>query len=195
MATSDVEICNSAITKIGGATIMSLSDETVEAATCNLRLDPCRRIVLRMHPWNCAIGRVELAPDVDVPAFDFTSQFTLPADCLRVLEVADDIEYRIEGRKIVSDGTSISLKYLKNVTDPTQLDELVSEAIACYLAYDIAYKVTQKTSVQDACWKQLQLVLRQAKTVDAQEERDYEIQANTLLESRIGSPTIGRSNR
>ncbi len=80
MPSSFVEIANSAIVKVGGRSIQSLDDDTVEAKTCKLRMEPCKRIVLRMHPWNFAIERVSLAPLVSTPAFEFSAEFQLPSD-------------------------------------------------------------------------------------------------------------------
>lgn len=187
MATDAVEIANSALAKIGAATILSLDDDTKEARLCKIRLDSIRRIVLRMHPWNCAIADpVLLAPLVETPAFGFTKVFQLPSDCLRVVSITpEDVLYRIRGRKIYCDESSLELLYIKNLTEWTQMDELLSEAIACYLGWDIGFPLTQSNTVVERVWKQFETVKRQAKSVDAQEERDYEVSANMLLDSRI----------
>lgn len=62
MATSDVEICNSALAKLGAESITSLSDTTRRAVLCNRQYDKIRKKMLRMHPWNFAIKRVWLSP-------------------------------------------------------------------------------------------------------------------------------------
>jgi len=62
MATSDVEICNSALQKIGAETITTLSDNTRRAALCNRQYDKVRKKLLRAHPWNFAIRRAALVP-------------------------------------------------------------------------------------------------------------------------------------
>ncbi len=187
MATDSVEVANSALAKIGEATILSLDDDTKAARLCKVRIDPVRRIVLRMHPWNCAIGDpVLLAPLAETPAFGFTKVFQQPSDCLRIISITpDDVFYRIMGRKIYCDESSLELRYLKNETNWQQLDELLSEAIACYLAWDIGYPLTQSNTVVERCWKQFETIKRQAKSIDAQEERDYELTADTFIDARI----------
>jgi hypothetical protein len=198
MALTIIEICNSAMTKLGAQSILSLDDDTTEARACKLRYDACRRIVLRRHPWNFAIERVITAPEAPpaVPAFEFTYQHVLPSDCLRVLEVGpEDATYRIEGRKIRTNFDALELRYIKNITDPTVMDELFSEALACYLAWDTSYKITQKTGVREELWQAYTLSLRDAKSVDAQEERDYELEANEIVDSRTSGTTPGRANR
>lgn len=194
MATDAVEVANSALAKIGAATILSLDDDTKEARLCKLRINPIRKIVLRMHPWNCALDRQSLAPLAETPAFGFSQVFQQPSNCLRIVDIEpDDVFYRIEGRKIYANESELQLKFVKDETDWTKLDELISEAIACYLAWDIGFPITQSNSVVERCWKQFEMLKRQAKSVDAQEERDYELKANTFLDARI-SGTAGLRN-
>lgn len=195
MASTIIEVCNSAITKVGGQSILSIDDNTTEARICKLRFAPCRKIVIRRHPWNFAIDRVVTAPEVGSPAFGYTYKHPFPATLLRVLEVGCDVPYRIEGRYILADSDSLDLKYLKDVEDPTTWDELFGEALACYLAWDIAYKITQKQGVREELWQAYKDTLRDAKSVDAQEERDHEIEANLLVDSRFDGTSPGRSNR
>jgi hypothetical protein len=195
MALTIIEICNSALMKLGASSILSLDDDTTEARACKLRYDACRRITLRTHPWNFAVGRVITAPDSATPAFGYTYGHTLPSDCLRVLEIDSRILYRLEGRKILTDSDAVELKYIKDVTIPTTMDELFSEALACYLAWDICYKITQKTGLRQELWAAYKDALRAAKTTDAQEERDYELTADEIVDSRVSGTSIGRANR
>lgn len=61
MATDSVEICNNALTLIGSRRITALSDPSKEGRICNDNYNICRLAVLRMHPWNFATDRTELA--------------------------------------------------------------------------------------------------------------------------------------
>lgn len=190
MPLSIVEICNSALSKIGTGSILGLTDDSKEARACALRFDPCRRIVLRMHPWHCAIIRTILAPlsSANNP-WGPVNIFPFPTDCLRVLAIGDDVGYRVEGRNLVSNATAIKFKYVSNLQDVTQMDELLAEAIACYLAWDICYGITQSIQARDIAWKSFELIKRQAKSVDSQEERDHAITATLFTDSRINRVT------
>lgn len=194
MASSFVQIANSALIKVGADTITSFADGTTESNVVNARYEECRDIVLRMHPWNCAVTRVVLAALVTVPAYDFSTEYQLPADCLRVLDVEGDVEYRIEGRKLLADSTPINLKYIRRITDPNELDVLCAEAIAFYLAYDISYKLMQSGDHRNAIYEGFLKVLRQAKTSDAQEDGLSTLEASYFLRSRLstGNPPINR---
>lgn len=107
MSQSVVDVCNSALQKVGAASIMSLTDNSREARACNLAYDSNRRDELRKHYWNFAMKRVALAPDVTAPAFDFAYQFTLPSDCLRIMLPNDAyLDWVVEGRKILTNATT-----------------------------------------------------------------------------------------
>jgi hypothetical protein len=62
MAQSSLECANIALTKIGAAKITDLSDTTETAITANLCIDPCKKDLLRLHPWNFAVKRTLLRP-------------------------------------------------------------------------------------------------------------------------------------
>jgi len=86
---SVVQICNSALNQLGASSITALTENSKNARLCNERYETIRDAVFRSHPWNCLIKRVQLAKDTDTPAWGFSFQYTLPADCLRVLQIRD----------------------------------------------------------------------------------------------------------
>ncbi len=147
---SEVEIINSALNMLGATNIISRGEDSKSARVSNQRFDAVRDAVFRAHPWNCLMTRINLAADSDTPAFDWSYQFTLPSDpfCLRVMRLDKlDIDFLVEGRKILCDEESINLLYLARVTDPNQWDSLLIETIAARLAADISFSVVQSTSL------------------------------------------------
>ena len=85
MATSEVEICNRALQKIGAKRITSLTQDAPNARACNVAYFVLRDMELRNHPWNFSIKRAELAADATPPDWGRQNSFTLPSDflCLR----------------------------------------------------------------------------------------------------------------
>ena len=169
---SEVDIINSAMNMIGASNIISRSEDSKSARVSNQRFDSVRDAVLRAHPWNCAVTRRTLAPDTEQPAFDWTNAFTLPSDpfCLRVLRLDHlDLEFRVEGRKIVSDESTINLIYIARVTDPNEWDLLLIETIAARLAADVSFTLSQSTSLTQAMWQLYDSKLKEARFVDATE--------------------------
>jgi hypothetical protein len=87
-----------------------------------------RNYVLRRHPWNCAVKRVTLSPDVTSPGFDYAFQFTLPSDYLKVLQVGEygaEVDYRIESGKLLSDDNPCLLRYIWRNDNPATWDDLL----------------------------------------------------------------------
>lgn len=149
MSTQSVtDICNSALQRVGAASILDITANSPEARACSIAYDSNRRDELRKRPWNFAIKRVVLAPDTDAPAFDYTYAFTLPADCLRVLRPAvADLDWQVEGGKILTnDGTTLNLRYVADITDASRFDSNFYNVVAAALALDIVEKLTQSNT-------------------------------------------------
>jgi hypothetical protein len=170
--TSEVDIINSAMNMIGASNIISRGEDSKAARVSNQRYDSIRDAVLRSHSWNCAVTRVSLAADSDTPAFDWAYQFTLPTDpfCLRVLRLDHlDIDHRVEGRKIVTDESTINLVYIARITDPNVFDTLLVEAISARLAADVSFTLSQSTSLTQSMYALYDTKLKEARFVDATE--------------------------
>jgi hypothetical protein len=167
---SIVEICNSALNQLGASTILALTENSKNGRICNSRYDTVKDAVLRSHPWNCATKRQILAQDTDTPAWGFTYQYTLPSDCLRVLAIQNyDSDYKIEGRKILSNDSEINLIYIATISDPNEMDVLLREVIGSALAADIAYAVTANASISRQMEERYLLKLKDARHADASE--------------------------
>ena len=113
---SVVDICNIALSNLGDQKISSLSDANERARVCHLRHEDVRDSVLRSHPWSCAIKRTQLARNDTAPVWGFDYAYSLPSDCLRVLDVEEwETPFRIENGNIVTDAEKVKLKYIKQV--------------------------------------------------------------------------------
>ena len=167
---SVIEICNSALNQLGASAITSLTENSKNGRLCNARYNTVRDAVFRSHPWNCLIKRVELARDTETPSWGFSYQFTLPADCLRVLGILNyDYDFKVEGRKILANHGTVKIQYVSRVTDANQYDELLRETISASLAADIAYAVTSSNPTASNMYNLFQDKLREARFVDATE--------------------------
>jgi len=167
---SIVQICNSALNQLGASSITALTDDSKNARLCNERYTTVRDAVFRAHPWNCLVKRVQLAQDTATPAWGFTYQYTLPADCLRILGIKDyNSDYKVEGRKLLIDESSVYLIYLAQITDVNELDVLLRETISAHLAQDIAYAITANLQVSKLMAEKYQAKLSEARHTDASE--------------------------
>ena len=191
---SVVDICNGALNQLGASTILTLTEDSKNARLCNARYTQVRDSVFRSHPWNCLQKRVQLAADTDTPAWGFTQQYTLPADCLRVLTILDyDEDYKIEGRKILTDNSNMKILYIARITDPNQYDELLRETLSAALAADIAYAVTSSNPTASNMYNLFKDKLKEARFVDATEGQNQNpekgmadvVGADTFINSRF----------
>jgi len=191
---STVDICNGALNQLGATTILSLTEDSKNARLCNSRYTQVRDGVFRSHPWNCLQKRVELAQDTATPAWGFKYAFTLPADCLRLLRILDyDSNYKVEGRKILSNTETMKILYIGRITDPNEYDELLRETLSSALSADIAFAVTSNNTTATNMYNLFQDKLKDARFVDSTEGQNVDqdlgmadvIDAGTFINSRF----------
>jgi len=190
---SIVGICNGALNQLGATTILSLSEDSKNARLCNSRYTQVRDALFRSHPWNCLQKRVQIAADTTAPAWGFSFAYTLPADCLRLLKILDyDSNYKVEGRKILSNTSSMKILYVARVTDPNEYDELLRETLSASLGADIAFGVTSNNQTASNMYNLFREKLRDARFVDSTEGQNIDsdlgmadvIDASTFINSR-----------
>ena len=190
---SVVNMCNSALNLLGASTISSLTEDTKNARLCNQRYEPIRNRVFRSHNWNCLIKRVQLAQDSTGPVVEYTYGYTLPTDCLRVMKIhngstdsiASDLDYKVEGRKIVTDITTIYLVYIALITDPNEYDSYLREAVSHQLAADICYAITNNSALANNYMIRADERLREARFIDATENALDTVEANEFTDARL----------
>lgn len=170
MADSVVGICNIALTSLGANPITDLSDGSTEAILCTSMWDNARRAALRLHPWNFALKRIELAPEATAPAFDYKYSYPLPADCLRVIQVFQNEDYKIENKRIITNKTTCFIRYVFDNTDIGSWDDSFKDLMAARMRFDLAYAITRSNTAVNTAAAILQDKLRAAKGVDASED-------------------------
>ncbi len=190
---SVVNICNSALNLIGASTISALTEDTKNARLCNQRYEPVRNRVFRGHNWNCLIKRVQLAANSTNPVIEYAKSYALPSDCLRVLKIhngttdsiASDLDYKIEGKNIVTDETTVYLVYIALDTDPNNYDVYLREAISHQLAADLAYAITNNATLANNYMTRADERLREARFIDATENSLDTVEANEFTNARL----------
>lgn len=197
---SQVEIANSALSKIGASRITALTDNLEAARLISSRWDLLRDAELRSRNWNFSITRASLAALVTTPAFRYTYEFQLPSLCLKVIQVgeyypgpsmsdyrnAPEAPYQIEGRKILTDYPApLYIRYVESITDTGQWDALFSESFACKLAMDICERLTQSNSKRQLAAEEYKDAISLAVRSDAVENPPEAIPDSSWLLSRI----------
>lgn len=168
MTSTNVSICNEALSLIGAKSILSFDENTENARRCASIYDSTRRSLLRMHPWSFAKKRIQLAPVTTHPTFGYQHSFPLPHDFLRVISAGVE-EYEIEGRHILTNTNLINLQYVADEENEELWDSLFSECMVLYLVHKLAKPITGSQAESDSAWQKLQNMLKQARAINGQE--------------------------
>ena len=190
---SVVNMCNSALNLLGASTIAALTDDTKNARLCNQRYDPVRNRVFRSHAWNCLHKRVQLAQNSTAPVVEYSYAYALPSDCLRVLKIhngttdsiASALDYKLEGRNIVTDEGTIYLIYIALDTDPNNYDTYLRESISHQLAADLCYAITNNATLANQYMLRDDERLREARFIDATENSLGTIESSEFTDARL----------
>ena len=190
---SAVDIANSALNLLGASTISAFTDDSKNARLINQRYEPVRNRVFRSHAWNCLHKRVQLAQNSTAPVVEYSNAYALPADCLRVLKIhngttdsiASALDYKLEGRNIVTDEGTIFLIYIALDTDPNNYDTYLQESISHQLAADLAYAVTNNATLADKYMTRADERLREARFIDATENSLGTIESSEFTDARL----------
>ena len=190
---SVVDMCNSALNLLGASTISALTDDSKNARLINQRYEPVRNRVFRSHAWNCLHKRVQLAQNSTAPVVEYSHAYALPSDCLRVLKIhngttdsiASSIDYKLEGRNIVTDEGTVFIIYIALDTDPNNYDTYLQESIAHQLAADLAYAVTNNATLADKYMTRADERLREARFIDATENSLGTIESSEFVDARL----------
>lgn len=172
MARSITDICNHALDFIGEKHITDINATSTVAAKCKRLFQDSVDEVLREHAWNCATERRALAPTTDTPAFEYKYKFLQPNNpyCLKVRSLFNtSSRWKVEGRYILTDDSSINIIYTKRVTDPNEFDSLIAEAIALKLAMKLSYSITKEVSQGQRLIDLYRDTIERAKAIDSQE--------------------------
>jgi len=166
-----VDICNSALIKLGAERINDMADDTKLARLCTERYTPILKRVLRSHSWTFALKRALLsASPTTVEWDDGESFFALPIDCVKVVSINSIHDrYKIEGQYLVCLLDTVRLTYVSHVISEDMFDETFKEAFAAALAMDLCFAVTQSNNHKQMLEKEFDFWISQARSFNSQE--------------------------
>lgn len=189
---SEVEICSMALRLLGGEAITSFDDNTKRSNMCRDFYPSIRDAALRAYPWNCAKYRMALAQLAATPEtgtdHDWAYQYPLPTNpyCLWVPKsLNEDLEYKIEGRNLLTDEATVTIIFIRRLEDTGLFDALLIQAIMARLASEFAYPITGQISLAREMWELYGAKLREARTIDGMEGSTDVVDATTLTDVRL----------
>jgi hypothetical protein len=173
--TTETQIINSALNKMGAERILSIDDNSDRARLMKNQYYIKRDELLRMHPWRFSTAYVQLAA-ITKPAavFDFDYAYQLPSNCARVFKTSLPSSAKwseIEGGLLVTDyldSDGLRVKYGKIITDVTKYDASFVELLAWFLAADTVYAITQSRQAASDAQATFDRMLTTARSYSAQ---------------------------
>lgn len=170
--TSNVEICNVALTRVDRKRITDLLDGSTSANDCAVIFAPTRQELLRNHDWNFARSRQKLARLAAAPTYEFSFAYQLPTDWLSVRAVhatsaaTMQLPYRLEGQTVLSDAAEIFLTYTKDVADPAAMPA----DFRSLFSYRLAEQLTKSSTIREEMFRAVRKSMKQSKSSDAIED-------------------------
>lgn len=197
MVSSNIDIANRALQKVGARRIGSFDEGSREANEVNACFFQLRDAELRTNFRTFATKRVQLAALTTSPAFGRTKQYQLPEDFLRLAARDPDLvetrnDYLIEGRKLLTDDPGpIDIRYISTDVPPEEYDPLFVEALAARVAMEIAEELTQSNSKKDNLERAYQFHISQARRSNSIEAGPIQSEEDPWISVRRGSGNGG----
>lgn len=186
MATSEVAICNSAIVKLGGQRILSLTDNHPLARLMAEQYPLQRDELLYAHPWKFALktyapAEIAQPPGVSLPKF----RFGLPLDCLRIIGTDSPTDvWSVQDGSLYVDRQFPVITYIARIEDVSKFTPGFSELLASKLAYECCYSVVQSVTLKNQLQQEYERKLSQVRSFSAQEGSSPRVYADSWLHSR-----------
>ena len=155
MAASRTEIANLALGHFGQYRIDDIDERNPTAEAVRDCWSICRDATLRAHQWNFATEAAILAQVLPVPLFNWSFQWALPANFLKliscngVLSGTRDTEFTIRGPRLLTFEEKAEIEYIKVVVATELWDPQFVEAFAMKLAEMVAPRLSLSSSQAD----------------------------------------------
>ena len=150
---SKTDIVNKALTLVGAAPVVSITEDSNNARILNRVYEISLRSILSESKWNFATKRALLTLSTDTLAWYDTGEtiiYVRPSDIIRIYGSSDsDAIYREESDYIISDTNGLGLRYVYFLDDPNKYPALFIDAFIDKLCADIAYMIVNSSTLGD----------------------------------------------
>jgi hypothetical protein len=168
--------------------ILDPEDETKLGRAIRTAWDMARRDTLRQNNWNFAMTQARLPAMSEAPLLDFTYQFILPADFVRLADVISPTvqtrDWSLEGGKLMANAAPLDIKYVRDETNVAIWDDNFAMGMSWRIAELTAISITGDANVAQWCGKQFEVATGSAQANDAVENPPVEFDEDTWLQAR-----------
>jgi hypothetical protein len=146
--TTDVDVCNLALARLGDARISAIDTTTAQGTYCGLFYSQTLEELQTDYEWQFC-RKIATLTATTAPAMGYSAAYTLPADYLRLLRVNDvNMEenfgrFEIVGSTLHTSITApVRIDYISSVTTVTSFPALFTELLSIKLAANLAMPLT-----------------------------------------------------
>ncbi len=171
-------IINAALRKMGGRRVMALTEDYEPLRLALDALPDVVDLVLRDHAWSHAMRFITLAHSAVKPAFGYLYTYTLPQDCVRLVDIRAEASpdaplahYSLTGNQtgqlVCTNAKPAYARYVARVDDVALWPQDFAEAVSCRLAAEIAVLGAQDSRLPTTLLQMYTLALDTARLNDA----------------------------
>lgn len=177
------DICNLALSRIGSERVTEAqitANTAVIPIHCNLHYEQTRDALLRSYWWRFAGARATLSTTT-TPTFEWAYAFSLPSDFLAFRSVYEDNNtplknttdsFKFEGKVLMSDDSSMQIRYTKQVTTVADFEPLFIEVLVLQLALKLVMPIAQDLKLYREIKEDLKLLMPSVRAMDRQEQNN-----------------------
>jgi hypothetical protein len=151
---SETQIFNAVLDRLSEESVLSTTDEKAVARWLSRNYPLQRDVLLQRHTWNFATARRMLAADTNKPDFEWSFQYLIPEDCLRVLPITADgkrnsppIPYIVEGVRILTNKPApLPIRYIFRQENVAAFTPVFIDLLVQILAANFCYWMTGKAN-------------------------------------------------
>lgn len=191
-----LEIYRGALRHLGQQRLASLSEEGPSRRALDDAWRPSVEFLLGKGLWNFALRAVEIGFDGDVePRFGYEHGFRKPDDWIRTAGLGDDwgfgwgpADYQDEGRYWFANGDTLCIRYVSNADEwgfnVGEWRQPFAKTLEAYLAFECGLPINNDKGDRNSLFNLYGRLLKEAKTLDAVDERVQFRSTGRLARSR-----------
>lgn len=201
MPALDVSLCSDALLLLGAGTLSSFEDGTDKATVAGNLYPGIRDALITGYRWRFTIKKAQLARLAAAPTNEWTYQFQVPSDSLRLCQLFDTDaagadpfqDYEIFGATVCADVTELWADYQFR-PDEAAFPPYFKQLLRYALAADFAHSIQENTTLADY-WSRKAFgppqddgqggYFRQCRQLDAQQQPGQRLTSFPLLEARM----------
>lgn len=153
---------------------------------------------LRSFTWNFA-AEFKALTQAGTPAFGYERSYSLPDDCLRIIDVhcAHDLRspkarYNWRGRYLYTQVSPCYLRYVTSLVPCEQWPADFCNVVAARIAWEIAPLSAQTMSMAGQLYQSYVMIMAEAQATDARESSERVPLDHNILLARAGYENVGR---